>query len=400
MRYFFGTVFVLGAVLGVVAYTSFDFPHIREPQQEALSVTAIPDSVATPEFVAMSFRAPTTTEPVSNLLLLPHHLIAGPGIASTLKALPAPKRVILVTPDHFSVGRTSFTLSSGPWSWNSATSTRDEQQTQALFDVLGDSVTENEHALAHEHSITGLIAFLMQRFGASIRIQAIAVSLDTPFADVQHLSRAITDITTREPDTLVIFSIDASHYMTTYVADIHDLITIDAIESNDVERALQTEIDSPPTLAAYLETSRLLNKEAQRVLSHTNSARIMRLSKTPWEGTTSHVIVTALDGKPASTSVHTTLITDARYPVTSTEDRFYQGFDSYATGTFSQPLAIAKIEQTTSTHYAVLPLVKADTGFIPAPDEKRDDFMQKLDRMTLCRELFGARFTMSQCVLQ
>lgn len=400
MRYFFGMAFVLGAVLGVAAYLSFDFPHIQKPKQERLSVTAIPDSVATPEFVAMSFRAPTTTEPVSNLLLLPHHLIAGPGIASTLKALPAPKRIILITPDHFSVGATSFTLSAGPWSWNGATTTQNNQQTQMLLDILGDTAQENEQALAHEHGITGLVAFLMQRFGARIPTQAIAVSLDTPFADVQHLSRVIANIATSEPDTLVVFSVDASHYMTTYVADIHDLMTIDAIKSNDVQRALQTEIDSPPTLAAYLETSALLHKNTQHIIAHTNSSHIMRLSKTPWEGTTSHVIATALDGERALPSVHTTLITNSRYPVTSAEDRFYQGFDSYATGTFSQPLAIAKIERATSTLFVVLPLVKKGDDYTPMPDEQRSEFMKKLDHFSLCRVLLKARFTMSQCVLQ
>lgn len=400
MRYFFGMVFVLGAVLGVAAYLSFDFPHIQKPKQERLSVTAIPDSVATPEFVAMSFRAPTTTEPVSNLILLPHHLIAGPAIASTLKALPTPKRILLITPDHFSVGTSSFTLSDGPWSWNNATTTQNDQQTRELLSALGESMRGNNQALVREHGITGLVVFLMQRFGAGIPIQAIAVSLDTPFADVQHLSRVIADIATRESDTLVVFSIDASHYMTTYVADIHDLMTIDAIKSNDVQRALQTEIDSPPTLAAYLETSRLLNKKAQRILSHTNSSRIMRLSKTPWEGTTSHVIATALEGVRASSSVRTTLITDPRYPVTSAEDRFYQGFDAYATSTFPRPLAVAKIERATSTLFVVLPLVKKSDGYTPMPDEQRSEFMKKLDHSSLCHELLKARFTMSQCVLQ
>ena len=332
-----------------------------------IPVTMIPD--VKPSLIEASFLAKESVSisPETRLLLLPHHLVAGREIASTLTSLRAPKRVLLLSPDHFSQGKTAFSLARQRFRGAEYTIDPDLQLIEQLTRALDQNLTIDPAVFQKEHGVYGLLPFI-HRAWPETSVTALSVRNDSSPQAVQRLSDTLQRLIERDDDLLVIITIDFSHDLPEYVAGLHDALAIDTLRSLDGARVKQIELDSTPLAHTLMSVAKDLRLSNVNILFHTNSLSLMKAETTPLG--TSHIIATFSPGASSlPRSVTTTLIHDPRRSVQSSEERFYKGFDRIVTSTIPYPVAFVKIETASSTRLTPLPLkLLSGQRFVPLTD--------------------------------
>ncbi len=351
-------------LLAISLYSSRTHPPELPPP---VPITSIPD--IKPLLLETSFLAkePVSMSPDTRILLLPHHLVAGREIASALTSLPAPKRVLLLSPDHFSQGKTAFSLARQRFRGPEYTIDPDLQLIEQLTRALDQALTVDPAVFQKEHGVYGLLPFI-HRAWPETSVTALSVRNDSSQQAIQRLSRTLQRLIERDDDLLVIITIDFSHDLPEYIAGLHDALAIDTLRSLDESRTKQIELDSTPLANTLIRVARNLHLSSVNLLFHTNSLSLMKAETTPLG--TSHIIAAFSPGESSlPRSVTTTLIHDPRRRVQSSEERFYKGFDRIATSTIPYPVAFVQIETASSTHLTPLPLkLLPDQRFGPLTD--------------------------------
>lgn len=345
---------------------------IKQPS----SVSALTE---TPSFlVERSFATKSSYQVATGtrILLIPHHLVAAREIASLLSSSATPTRVILLSPDHFSRGKTAFSFSEQAFSWQGRIVPTDRALQSNLEILLGSEAGASEAVFAKEHGVRGLLPFLTTAW-PNARITSLTVRNDTSKTSLQKLVQVL-DMTLSDPGTLIVFTIDFSHDLPEYVADLHDLLAEDALRSLDTEAATDVEIDSRPlfwtvaTLAATHQHGPLGNVA---IHAHTNALSLMKAETT--ELGTSHYIASFSAGSKKTRSRSFALIHDEHRRVTSKENRFYRGFDAVTTSSIPFPAAFVKIDDATGTEWRVLPLKQDREEWAALNDRERTALSKK-----------------------
>lgn len=272
-----------------------------------------------------TFAIPTSTR----VAIVPHHLLAARQMAALFTTLPQARTMIILSPDHFKQGKTSFTAPahrlcelSGK-EVDCAAGNLDEAKLSALANNIS-TLSRADAPFMNEHGIYTLLPFL-RRTQPSVKIVPILVRHDTSKDDLEILSNQLVDLMNRDPSVLLLTSIDISHYQIQEVADFHDVFTRNAIERLDAEQALNTETDSPESLFVALSVAGHFNLEAE-IQSHTNSMVLTRalLDKV----STSHFVATfGMRSSASSTERIETAFWHQLPKIETDEDRLYQGYD-------------------------------------------------------------------------
>ncbi len=337
------------------------------PSVSVSAITEIPTTLVNTSFATKSaYQVASGTR----ILLIPHHLVAGREIASLLSSVPAPKRVVLLSPDHFSVGTSPFSLPAHSFTWQGRTIPNDPSGQSALKQALGAQIRENEAVFKGEHGVRGLLPFLTTAW-PNAQIIPITVRNDTPEIPLIRLIDAVDANFSGEED-LIVFTIDFSHDLPEYIADQHDVLAADALSALDQEAAERVEVDSRPLFFALTTFANLPKSGVYgnvTIHARTNALSLMKAKTT--ELGTSHLIASFGLGDQRFRSRTVTLVHDEYRPVSSKENRFYQGFDVIATSTIPFPTNFVKITQATGTEWHVLPIKKSGTGWLPLNDQER-----------------------------
>ncbi len=263
------------------------------------------------------------------IAIVPHHLIAARPMASLFSTLPKVKYIIILSPDHFSQGETSFTV---PGHDLCTASTKQPNCAGGkIADELIQSIVEHvtstrreDTAFTREHGVYTLIPFL-RRTQPEARIIPVILKHGATKEELESLSTKLFQLMLTYPNMLLLSSIDMSHYQTQEVADFHDRLTQSIIDHLDLGRVKTAEIDSPETLSVTITLAQRLGLQAQ-MLSHTNSliltnALLDRVS-------TSHLIERfGTSSVPLSTERMETEFWHQLPKIATEEDRLYQGFD-------------------------------------------------------------------------
>lgn len=310
-----------------------------------------------PEVVDTSFAArfPVGIASGTKILLIPHHLVAGREIASLLSAVATPTRVILLSPDHFSRGTTSFSTTQRGFFVSGTTMLADTPLLKTL-EAAVPSLTETDSVFEHEHGVRGLLPFFQHAWGNPL-ITPITLRVHAKKTELDELSNALaTALKDETHPTLLVATIDFSHYQPANVADFHDVRSQRALESLDAEMSSSLEIDSPPTFSVLTQVAKKLDLERVTIHAHTNSLRLMHARLL--NNSTSHFIASFSPGTTFVPQTTTTLLTDDRL-VLSEENRFPQGVDQVRTlPRFPFDANIGLVETTTSVHAFIFPLQK------------------------------------------
>jgi MEMO1 family protein len=192
-------------------------------------------------------------------IIVPHHLVASTYIADLTKMSSGRniERVIIIGPNHENIGGQA--ISSAKLSWQTATENLESDQAaveQFLYDL---DLKEDTKVFSNEHSIGAHVSFVKHYFPQA-KILPITFSSYAVLNDVEKVSQWLS--ANYNESTLIIFSIDFSHYLAKPLADEKDAITRQLILDKDLEKILELNndyVDSPISLATALLFAKLQN---------------------------------------------------------------------------------------------------------------------------------------------
>ena len=208
-----------------------------------------------------SFLAAVTsppTYPVSGEVtagMLPHHLLASDMIAGLFAATSGDyDQVLIVAPSHFPENcRSDVVTAMADWKtpFGNISAAQD-----IVSSILADELLQadnNPGAVEYDHGVAGLIPFIKYYYPDA----EVAVCLLSNRLSREKRERAVQILGNAAASgrTLLLASVDCSHYLTPAEAKLRDEETAAAIESFDYEkirRFTDSNIDSPQTLEVFL----------------------------------------------------------------------------------------------------------------------------------------------------
>jgi hypothetical protein len=221
---------------------------------------------------ALARAAPVRPLPGVRAIVIPHHWLAGSLIVEGLRDLAASRRwtrVVLIGPNHSGAGGASVSTSEWPWTTPFG---RVEADRAAVRTLVGRGLAEpRPDVLTYEHSIDGIVPAIA-RFLPHARIVPLALRAHWTASEVDRLAAALAEIV--DEHTIVVASVDFSHYLSAGEARGRNTETIAALRSLDSRRILSfgnEHVDSPPAIAAVMETVRRLGATRFELRADTNS---------------------------------------------------------------------------------------------------------------------------------
>lgn len=221
-------------------------------------------------------------------MIVPHHTLVAPLIDDMFRRSVEtiqPKRVIIVGPNHPDIGYKAIT-GLNDWTTPAGVLSADTQ-------VIGTLVTKqlavvDEETIRQEHSITTIIPYIQTYFPEATIVPIILSSTHD-----EHQSRALGAYlgSILEDKTLLVASIDFSHYLPHEIAEQKDKETYAAIEAHDIARIAGLNgdyLDSAPSLVTLLTAVDRESKAPHKLVTHTNSSVVMGA---PLQETTSYFTI-------------------------------------------------------------------------------------------------------------
>jgi AmmeMemoRadiSam system protein B len=205
-------------------------------------------------------------------IIVPHHWLAGSLIIRGLRDAAAAgpfARVILIGPDHVDAGAQMVSTSGLPWDTEFG---RAEPDRATIRRLVGAGVAGVQPGvLTGDHSIAGLVP-AVRAFFPMTPLVPLAIRSRMTEDDVARLVEALHPLL---GTSLVIASIDFSHYLSATEAGRRDRETISAIRRFDTPRVLEfgnDNLDSPGSLAIVLELMRSIGAARVRLIENTDSS--------------------------------------------------------------------------------------------------------------------------------
>lgn len=210
--------------------------------------------------------------------ILPHHLIVKGKIATFFEGLKNQdiKTIVLVGPNHFEQGSNKISISAAQWDTPYGLVLPNSNLAKKL--AKQDIAKIDEEPFAGEHAISGLVPFIKKSLPNVKLVSVILKSATTP-DEAKDLAANIKKYS--DDNTLVLASVDFSHYLPAQVADFHDEKSRATIENLDTTGVWNLEVDSQASLAVALHYALGTKFEQANILWQTNSSRFIGQLDTP-----------------------------------------------------------------------------------------------------------------------
>lgn len=196
-------------------------------------------------------------------VIMPHHDIAIHNLNGFYTALSVPidslekfnpSVIVLISPDHFEKGKKLITL---PENVQFASPEGNLVIDKELINKIANQkelkniLSFNDSAFVTEHGIYAHTPFIKHYFPNAkvVPILTKMFSSDTEFLEIQKLGEYLSKVLPK--NSLVIASVDFSHYQTPKMTDIHDNVAKNIIFNMEDPRF--AEVDSPETLGIIFE---------------------------------------------------------------------------------------------------------------------------------------------------
>ncbi len=223
--------------------------------------------------------------------VVPHHLLAGEIIEDFFDYISQqirPETIIILSPDHFH----STDLNKESLFITVALESDNEKFNQIMVDshllkelATKNKMTLNSSAVVLEFGITNLLSFIKKHF-LEIKILPVLIPADISKEQVTQLINTIDEISPEQ--TIIIASVDFSHYLPAQVADFHDVKSIRVLLNFEENNFKNLEVDSWQCLYAVRLFAKLRHKETPQIIAYKNSTDF---SKLDLEETTSYFSV-------------------------------------------------------------------------------------------------------------
>ncbi len=211
--------------------------------------------------------------------VVPHHLLAKEIIQKFFKYISLkekPKTIILLGPDHFNSAilckKTSF-----------ITLNLDVENFKNLKidnTLLKKLIEKNDFCFSNfsierEHAITNLLPYIKNHF-PDTKILPILVPFDISKEKMNSLIEIINS--KASPHTIVVASVDFSHYLPKNIAQFHDKKSIRVLLNFEKKDFENIEVDCWQCLYGARFFAKLQNKEKPKIIAYKNSADFLKNS--------------------------------------------------------------------------------------------------------------------------
>ena len=206
--------------------------------------------------------------------IVPHHLLPGFIIADFFHHLSVqnPKTVIVIGPNHYELGNFKILTSLYAWKTPFGIVQPNIPLTQELINQNVLKVDEN--VLPRDHSVSAMMPF-MKYYLPKAHVVPILVSGKLTQDESRIFSQQLHSIL--DENTVVIATVDFSHYLSKAEATEKDLMTKKVLRSFDYNRlyALNNDyLDSPPSIGILLMLMQKEHATHSDILFNTNSGEI------------------------------------------------------------------------------------------------------------------------------
>ncbi len=211
--------------------------------------------------------------------IVSHHLLIGSVIARYFEELGEqmhPRTVIILGPNHRARGKDAIAVSRLPWKTPFGFVDADGALIGRL--LSGGLAVENEDAFFQEHSIGALVPFLKRTFPEA-RVVPLIFRKDADTSACMRLGRWLATNTDRS--TLLLGSMDFSHYKTSALARQDDARSLPVLAALAVDDVGKVTVDSRPALRTLLLACRDMGAYDASVVFHSNSGILLRVPDTP-----------------------------------------------------------------------------------------------------------------------
>lgn len=249
-------------------------------------------------FYEKQYQDAGTPEKISALSALsPHHLVAAGEMATLFSAIGSDniKTIVVLSPNHFSTGKSPAQVSLGTWQTPYGDLETDEDAVEKLLADV--AVLKNEETTFEvEHGVFALTPFIKKSF-SNAKIVALAIHDKLSAEETKDLAEAIA----RDfPNAFVVASADMSHYLPHYAAVFHDKITERTLARGCQDESCQVdlEVDSNNVLSMLMQINRARGTENFSLTGHSDS--VSMFTSTSWDENTSHLLGYFSSGEPTN----------------------------------------------------------------------------------------------------
>lgn len=198
-------------------------------------------------------------------VILPHHDIASPIIAPQFAHLAQENRkirqVIVLGPNHENIGKGPAIVSKRVvWKTHDGLI----RSNHALIDdlLVRNLVTIDDTRYGSEHSVAAMAPFASYYLGDDVMVTGIVLTTEYSAGDMKKLAEFLSQYLHTHEDTVLIASVDFSHYLPTDVARAHDSYTLDLIMKRQygvIQRLDSAYLDSSESIITFLSVMETLD---------------------------------------------------------------------------------------------------------------------------------------------
>jgi len=218
---------------------------------------------------------------------VPHHLLAADLLAEAFARIATQgyRRIIILSPDHFSRSRTPVAVARRDFQTVFGTLAADGAAVRRL---LTNDLVSPANLFSHEHGVQALLPFVAHHFPGA-KIVALAIRNSARPAEWDSLAQTLAPLLTA--DTLLLQSTDFSHYLPWAEARQRDQETLRVLSGGDPQAVLGLkEPDHLDSKAAqYLQLS-LQGQVFQARPTVTGNRNSQEYTAAPLKKTTSYII--------------------------------------------------------------------------------------------------------------
>ncbi|HWI60739.1 MAG TPA: AmmeMemoRadiSam system protein B [Symbiobacteriaceae bacterium] len=205
--------------------------------------------------------------------LVPHHNLAGEMFSRLFVQFEAapPKTVIVVGPNHDNRGQRVIT---GRRGWSTAFGVVEADQALVTKLEAAGLATVDDRSLEPEHAIGALMPYLKYHAPAA-KVVPVILHRGVTLREMERLAGFLAPLLS--PDTVLVASVDFSHYLTRTRAEANDAVTLKAIQAFDLPALMEMGpdfVDSPPSLGVLMLAMRQIGADGPVVEGNTNSGRL------------------------------------------------------------------------------------------------------------------------------
>lgn len=267
--------FIAVLIWGIVSFAAVSGDHPGTSVKPGSFPQVHPDVFFEPgHFYTESFSESFSFENIRGGVI-PHHLLADKLIARVFHQIKsqAPATIILIGPNHKNEGELMITSSLG---WQTPFGVVDVDE-KLLLEICQACplVEEDDRIMASEHAMGNIMPFIKYYLPETKVVPLIlrhSVTMEEAGALGDRLAELMTD------NTMILASVDFSHYLTSDEAEKKDRETISALKNWNLGRIFamgDDYLDSPPSIGILFRAMNKLGLDDFTVLNHTNSGILL-----------------------------------------------------------------------------------------------------------------------------